>query len=344
MTPPVPPSYRGPSDAANKPGIYRQMLVDPRAVPVAELRGIKRSAAVVARNLYWGRTFGWANLLEEHDLNLVRRIPRDFGKWRWRRSHTVTPGSAAPVFLVGAQRSGTNMITYGLSYSPEFQIYNEGDRRAFSNYRLRSLDHVADLVAKSRHPYVLFKPLNDTHRALDMLDQLDSVVKPRVLWVYRGVAARIKSALAKFGDSNLRVLRRYLDDETYRHWQLGGSAGLSDASRAAIQKYDISSLTPADGSALFWLIRNRLFFELGLDKRSDVMLVSYESFVADPGATMRGVCEFLGLVFEPGYVEHVGARPSEHTGPRITEDLWRHCEELELRLDEVISQQRAHSG
>lgn len=343
MKAPTPPSPGDSAQTSKQLSIYRQILADPRSVPVAELSGVARMSAVLARNFYWGRTHGWSNLLEEHDLDLVHRIPRDFQKWKWRRSHRVI-GRATPIFLVGAQRSGTNMVTHGLAYSPEFEIYNEGNRRAFSNYRLKSLDHVSVLIQRSRHPFVLFKPLNDTHRVLELLDDLSSSVRPKVLWVYREVTGRTKSAVAKFGDSNLRVLRRFAEDDGYVHWQLGGSEGLSDASRRIIQRYDVASLTPADGSALFWLIRNRLFFELGLDKRSDVMLVSYDRFISDPELTMNGVCRFLGLSFDAKYIDHVGVRRTQSDGPKINDELLKECRDLEARLAGFTSAQATRPG
>ena len=148
------------------------------SVPVAELSGLRRVAAVAARNVYWGRSHGWANLLEEHDLNLRVRAPRELRKFLWRRRSPSPPGTARPVFVVGVQRSGTNMLTHGLAMSPEFEVYNEGNRRAFANYRLRD-DHIAALVSRSRHCYVLFKPLVDSHRIRELLDDLGTETPPR---------------------------------------------------------------------------------------------------------------------------------------------------------------------
>jgi len=309
-------------------------ITDPLAVPVDELTGPKRLAALVARNLYWGRTHGWANLLEEHDWNLGVRIPRDLRKWNWRRRFGVEPGTARPVLLVGAQRSGTNMVTYALAMAPEFEVFNEGDRRAFANYRLRDRDHIAELARRSRHRFVLFKPLPDSHSTVQLLEELDTPTPPRALWVYRGVRGRVRSAVAKFGDSNLRVLRSRTADPGFRHWQLGG---LSHESAALLDRFDPSELTPADGAALFWLIRNRLVFELGLHERDDVLLVSYDRFVASPEPPMRRICSFLDFPFDPSLVAHVGPRrpaPAEASG--ISEPILELCDELNDRLDRSL--------
>jgi hypothetical protein len=312
-------------------------LEDPRRTSVAELRGVKRGAAVVLRNVYWGHTHGWANLLEEHDLNPVVRIPRGFRKWMWRRSNAVEPGQAQAVLLFGAQRSGTNMVTYGLAQAPEFEVYNEGARRAFDNYRLRDMERISALMERSRHQFVLFKPLLDSHLAVRLLDDPEWSRPPRAIWVYRDVRARARSAVAKFGDSNVRVLRQRAVSKAFRHWQLGDSQSPSRESERILDSFDPFELSPLDGAALFWLTRNRLFFELELHTRENVRLVSYERFLADPERTMRGLCDFLELPYRPSLVAHVEPRPpapGDVTGisPRILEM----CDDLSLLLSQAL--------
>jgi hypothetical protein len=309
----------------------------PLSVPVAELSGLRRVAAVAARNVYWGRSHGWANLLAEHDLNLRVRVPRELRKFLWRRRSPSPPGTARPVFVVGVQRSGTNMFTHGLAMSAEVEVYNEGNRKAFANYRLRERDHIAALVRRSRHRYVLFKPLVDSHRTRELLD-LGTETPPRAIWIYRDVRGRVRSELSKFGDSNLRIIRRRTEDPGLRHWQLNDDAGLSEANSALLDSLDTRELTPADGAALFWLIRNRLLFELGLHEREDVHVVSYDRLVAAPEETMRRVCGFLALSYSSDLVRFIETRPQ---GPLPSTDIHPQilalCDDLSRRLDSLVT-------
>ncbi len=320
-----------------------QLLRDPRSIPAGELQGMSRIAVVAARNIYWGRTHGWANLLEEHDLNLVERIPRDMRKWAWRRRHASDLMPAIPVFLCGAQRSGTNMVTHGLSRSPEFRVYNEGNRRAFNNYRLLDLDRIEELTEESGHRFVLFKPLTDSHRLPEILDGLSSGSTPKAIWVYREVAGRTRSALAKFGDSNARVLRRQALDPAFSHWQLGENRP-SETLMMVLRDFEMESLSPADGSALFWLIRNSLFFELNLHERDDVLLVSYERFVASPEPAMRSICDFLDLQYQTGLIGHVELRRPPVVDAGISPRVQELCASLSERLDAYLEDQRALSA
>src|SRR5947209_7107101 len=74
---------------------------------VDDERGWRRTATRVARHVRWARQGGVARLAEEDDLNPVDRTMRALRRWRWRQRHAVATGTAAPVWLVGVQRSGT---------------------------------------------------------------------------------------------------------------------------------------------------------------------------------------------------------------------------------------------
>lgn len=297
---------------------------------VDTVTGLRRQLVRVERHLHWARTQGIGRLVEEDDLNVVERGRRALDKWRWRREHGVAPGSAVAVFLVGVQRSGTNMVVRGLEASPEFEVHNENDRRAFDGFRLRPLPAVRAIVEKSRHPYVLFKPLCDSHRVGELLDGLDTSSPGLAIWAYRAVDGRVASALAKFGDTNLRVLREIAAGGGRDRWQ---AQGLSPASRELIESFDYDTMTPATAAALFWYVRNILVFEHGLDRRPDVAIVSYDALVADPQARMQELCASLGVRYDPSLAAHVESRPPKDRRPLDIDPRVRGlCTDLDARL------------
>lgn len=284
----------------------------------------------VRRNLYWGRTHGWRDLVEEHDWNPMVTVPRWTRKRAWALRYG-TPGQAVPVFLVGAQRSGTNMVVHGLAQAPEFDVYNEGDRAAFSRFQLRPDAQIRRLVDASPHRYVLLKPLCDTHRARELLDDMGTARPGRLIWVYRGVDARTRSQLTKFGDSDRRVLREFAVTGSTGRWQV---QGLPADSIELIRSLDFDTLSPESGSALFWYVRNQLFFQLHLSDRPDVRLTSYEAFLQDPSTTMRALCDFLGFPYSGRLVAHVMPRPTPHRRPLdIDPTIRERCAQLQARLD-----------
>src|SRR5918995_1735117 len=247
----------------------------------------------IRRHIEWARTQGVRRLIEEDQLDPFVRIPAAIRRARWRRSHDHRP-KAVPVFLVGVQRSGTNMLTRGLERAPEVEVHNENDRKAFARFRLRPEPVIRAIVEGSKHAFVLFKPLCDSHRIPELLDELDTPSQGRAIWAYRAFEGRVRSSVAKFGDSNLRALRRISEGTGSGLWQAGG---LSEENLELIRSFDYDRMTPESASALFWFVRNSLYFDLGLDRRSDVTLASYEAMIGEPELEMRTLCAFLGLPY-----------------------------------------------
>lgn len=287
------------------------------------------------QNWRWAKAHRLSHLIEEHDANPLLRGQRALRKawWRWRRPGRRT--QAAPVFLVGVQRSGTNMLAHGLDEAPEFETYNEGNIKAFQDYQLRSLAIIDSLIRKSRAEFVLFKPLCDTHRTPELLERFGQ--KARAIWAYREVDGRVRSAIAKFRDSNLRVLRAYAAGEARSAWQV---QSLSPANADFIRSFDFNALSAESAAALFWYVRNSLYFELALDQRDDVILVSYDLLLSEPDRVAAALCNFLGLPFRKELIARIDRRrrtPREPLpiDPRIRE----RCTELQERLDAVAHAQ-----
>jgi hypothetical protein len=291
------------------------------------------------RHLHWLRTQGLARLVAEDELNPVERATKAAAKWRWRLAHRARPPGGAAVFLVGVQRSGTNMLVRGLERSPEFAVYNENHRAAFSRFQLRPDPVIRGLIERSRHPYVLFKPLCDTHRTPELLDGLGLRRAPRAIWAYRSVDGRARSAVAKFGDVNLRVLRELAQGGGRTRWE---AQRLSPESLQLIASFDWDRVGPLDAAALFWYVRNRLFFELDLAGRPDVLLVSYDVMVTRPEAEMTRICEFLGVTYDRRLISHVQPRPAGRAEAlRLDPRIRACCDELAARLEAAHRQTRA---
>jgi hypothetical protein len=292
----------------------------------------------LAQHAHWARDQGLRRLIEEDQLNPVRRGILAAAKWRWRRSHSIAP-TAIPVFVVGVQRSGTNMVVRGLEAAPEVEVYNENSRVAFDRFRLRPNVVIRTLVEKSGHRYVLFKPLCDSHRTPELLDALGTPSPGRAVWIYRSVDGRVRSALAKFGANNLRVLREIAAGRGDHLWQ---AQGLSEESLDVIRSFDYTAMTAESAAALFWYVRNALYFELDLHERSDVMLVSYDGLVSGPERDMRSLCSFLDFPYDPQLVSHVAPREAPLRGRLAVDPVIReHCERLEARLGASARAKRA---
>ena len=294
-----------------------------------EARPTRRFVRKLVDNWHWGMTHGWVDLIEEHDVNPFVRGRRAFRKARWRWTNRLRGERPTPVFLIGAQRSGTNMMVHGLDELAQVQVYNEGNAKAFENFRLRPLETIEALVERSWAEFVVFKPLCDAHRAVELLDNF--APRARVIWAYRAVEGRVRSAVAKFGDSNLRVLRAYAAGEAGNAWQV---QGVSSENADFIKSFDLDRLSAESGAALFWYVRNSLYFEMSLDGRENVMLLSYDQLLADPEGVAASVCRFVGLDYRRDLIAHI--KPHRHVVSKpleIDSRIRERCEELQERLD-----------
>jgi hypothetical protein len=274
----------------------------------------------VRRHLHWARTEGLGRLVEEDRLDPRARIATAWGKARWRRANAVPAGTARPVYVVGLQRSGTNMLLRGVDQAPEVEVRNENDRKVFFRYRLRSEEALASTVRQSRHAIVLVKPLCESH-LVDRLLDLPGLPNGRAVWVYRDYGSRARSEVSKFGDSNLQALRVIAGGGADTIWQ---GQRLPAESVALVRSFDLDSLTPLEAAVLFWVVRNRLYFDVGLDRREDVMVLSYNEFVRSPEEQMRRLCAFIGLGYRDALCSHVEPRESHGSGsldldPRLVE-------------------------
>lgn len=282
------------------------------------------------RHVYWARTQGVRALVEEDRLNPADRARTAYARWRWRGRHGVPCGSATPVYVVGVQRSGTNMLVRGFEAVPEFEVHNENDRRVFHRYRLRPDQKVIDTVNDSRHRFVLFKPLCDSHR-IDHLLALPGVPRGYAIWAYRNVDDRARSAVAKFGDASLEALRWIAAGHGEDIWQ---GRRLSTQTLEHLRRFDYDAVTQETAAALLWYARNSLYFDLALDRRpEDVFLCCYDALVGDPEGLTRRICDFLGLPWRPALSAHIRPRTPPRRPLVIDPDARALCDDMMARLD-----------
>ncbi len=196
---------------------------------------------------------------------------------------------------------------------------------------------ISDLIRRSRHQFIVLKPLCDSHRTDDLLDGIESDTDARAIWVYRSFDARARSAVAKFGSSNRDVLAAGAAGAWDQTWQL---SGVSPANRAFVESLDFTSMSAESGAALFWYLRNSLFFDLGLDQRDDVFLVSYDRLVANPDSGFASIDRFLELE-DADPLESEEIRSLKQAAPlEIDPSVRQRCEALQQRLDGAATAQQ----
>ncbi len=243
---------------------------------------------------------------------LRRRLAREVwlrGKAWAQRAGLAGRGPQQVIFIAGVQRSGTNMLVEILERSWHTDVYREADPRAFVNYEHKPRPELTRVLRASPARYVVVKALCELQ---DLKALLDAFAPARAVWMVRHYDDVANSA------TELWQKMPYFLGEIL-HTPGGGEAGwrargVSDATRAQLAGHWRPDLDNPTASALFWWLRNVLFFEQGLDRDPRVRWVSYEALVRDPQGQVPPLFDFMGVPFAQRVMAKVTAR-SVHKRP-----------------------------
>jgi len=258
-----------------------------------------------------------------------------------------------PVFILGCQRSGTTICEEVFRDSRQFAVFSEGSKRAMSEgYRLRDLDEIDALIASTRKSMLMFKPLNDSHWGDRFLERWP---RARVIWIWRDVHDTVNSAVTKWGDAQRDIVYAIVDafaggvDRDIALARLSSYTNngmyaermpLADITMLA--GWAKEGLSAEAGAAAVWWMRNKIFFDLELDAEPRALLVRYEDFVAQPGAEIRRICEFMGASYKKRLASKVHAGSIRKSPPpTLPAELFAECQSLEFRLEQAYRRQRS---
>ncbi|WP_018412981.1 sulfotransferase domain-containing protein [Methyloversatilis thermotolerans] len=247
------------------------------------------------------------------------------GKWCIQRLPRAS-GARRHVFVAGMQRSGTNMLMDLIERSMLTDVYHERDPRAFDNYMMRELPVIRRLAEQSRAPHFVIKCLCE----LDQLPALMDEFQPsKALWIVREYRDAVNSALVSFGRFKQQI-ERIATDKAGDEWF---ARGMSDDTTRLVRSVWHPDMSEADAAALIWYFRNLLFFQLGLDRRRDVKLLSYEALVTQPALECEQAFRFVDLPYTPFITRKVFATSiSKKAPPPISGELVTLCDGLMQRF------------
>ena len=172
-----------------------------------------------------------------------------------------------------------NTMTYGEASKLS---YSESGRRL----RLRPLIEIKHELENARAPLIVLKPLVESQNTATLLDEFEN---SRAVWIYRHFKDVASSNIGRFGKANsINDLRPMVENHP-DNWR---SEKLSNESKALLQKRFSPTMNPHDAAVLFWIVRNRIYFEMQLDKRDDVILCKYEDLTRNPESIMKQIYDF----------------------------------------------------
>jgi hypothetical protein len=194
------------------------------------------------------------------------------------------------LFIVGCQRSGTTMLTKIFERDPASEVFGEFSRLAGEpqGIRLAPLPELESALARERASLLVLKPLVESQNVLRLLDHFPG---SRALWMYRHYRDVAASNIARFGATNPLADLRPIVARHPHDWR---SQGASAEVAGVVRGFFSEDMPPQDAAVLFWFARNRLFFDLGLEHRPDVILCKYEDLVSSPRQALERIYRRLG--------------------------------------------------
>ncbi len=251
-------------------------------------------------------------------------------KDRFRRKHGI-PDQSQVAFVMGCQRSGTNMTLWTLDRSMDVDAIEESDPRAFVRCRLKEKPICDDIVERSTAKCVVFKPICDSHRALELYAAYPG---SKGVWIYRDYRDVANSAVKYWGDQTLHYMQDLAvgqGDWGFAQWN---REKLSDDCLSIVKEAVNDNLTPHGAAALFWYMRNQTFFDQQLDKHPATLLTNYENTVTHAQPEFERICNFLDVRFDTDMVETIfSSSMRKNTSPQIGHRIEKLCDHLLDKLN-----------
>lgn len=162
------------------------------------------------------------------------------------------------LFIFGFQRSGTSITFHTLNqlfgvkgYGEFSELSEKGDEKLrFKNYR-----DVNKKVQRNLEPYILNKPLVESQIADKTLNHFPNAYG---IWMYRNYKDVILSFNKKFGESSGKFHLITVIKGTTNNWR---AERVPKKFRKIAISFIEKDLTNYDYTALYWYIKNSLFFE-----------------------------------------------------------------------------------
>ena len=252
-----------------------------------------------------------------------------------------------PAFILGCQRSGTTICQNVFAGSRKIAVFREGSKEAMTEgWRLRPYDEIQALIDRQKARVILFKPINDSQAALEILDRFDN---SRVVWIYRHFNDTANSAVVHWGASQ-RDMVVWIGENLAKHGSLEEAMPailqkpsfaiyaerMSPETAALLTEWTRAPISEHAGAAIMWYLRNQLFFEQSLDTNPGSLIVRYEKFVQQPDEELRKICNFLSIRHSKKRSRSVvSSSIGRYEAPEIPPDIQEACSGLLDRLNQA---------
>ena len=262
---------------------------------------------------------------------VISRLRERRRKWEQLRRTPHPTTEKLPVFVVGCNRSGTNMVCAAIGKSPHGWAYQESEfSLAFSAYYLRADWIIEWLIRRTPAPIISFGSILDSQFTDDLLSRFEGA---RAIWAYRRYEDVANSSARKKWTDHLKNLARWVSRGELEKLGSRGKRISADTVRLFGDLFR-EDLSAEESACLYWYMRNQLYFDLNLHTDPRVLIVQYEDTVLNKEKAFRRIFDFLGFPFDPSVIEGIFASSvGKHLWPGIDPAIQEICDALKARLD-----------
>jgi hypothetical protein len=220
------------------------------------------------------------------------------------------------------------MLMHTFHQHPDILVFDEhACNEAFTNYRLRELDHIRKLIAQSRFQGVCFKPICDSHRVSELHSTFPT---GHFIWLYRNYRDVANSSLRKFEDPTRAILLVCTG-------QSGGGwfqDGVSRLASITLQEIYRPSFSDFDLACLAWWARNQIILESDLIGETNVTTLNYETLATNPAIMVTWMFNRIGIDCPDRIGKHISTRSiGRSPAPPLNTDVQALCEQCLAALD-----------
>jgi len=236
------------------------------------------------------------------------------------------------LFIFGCQRSGTTLMTKIFNRDLNSKVYEEHSILSSLDINRKRLDPpnmVREKLQENRASLFVLKPLVESQNCNSLLEEYPN---SKGLWMFRNYNDVINSNIKKFGIKNGIKDIKPIVDNTKNNWR---SEQVSEETKTIIRKFYNENMNPYDAAALFWVVRNRIFFEKNLDKNQRIKKCRYDDLVLNPSKVMKSIYQFLNLSY-PGRTCTIGIHSNSiGKGKKIhlTPEVEKICQDLLVKFE-----------
>lgn len=238
------------------------------------------------------------------------------------------PTDQVIALILGCQRSGTTMLLNVFERDLRTKSYSENGWLGDYWPRMMPYPEIHTLLEQDHVPLVIAKPLMESQRTLELLEEFPNA---KGIWAYRGYSGVANSRVKKFGEEvQFKLINLIIDGDT-QEWS---SERLPDYLRQLVIDVWQPTMSPYDAAALFWYVRNELFFIQDLGNNPRVKMCRYEEIAVNPRQIIGEIYHFLGIAPPPDEAFGRVHNNSLSKGKELNLDpkIRELCQEMQQRL------------